>query len=227
MRGNFLNPFLMKFFLDTADLELIKKYASWGIVDGVTTNPSIIAKEGVDLETRIKEIAEVVDGPISAEVIATDAEGMIAEGEKIAKWHKNVYVKVPMTAEGLKAVKHFASKGIKTNVTLVFSVSQAVMAAKAGATLVSPFVGRLDDVSEDGMQLIADIVSVFDMYGYGTEVLAASIRHPMHVVDSMKLGADIATMPPEIFEKLVKHPLTDKGLAAFLADWETAKAFQK
>lgn len=217
----------MKFFLDTADLEQIKKYAAWGIVDGVTTNPSIIAKEGVDLETRIKEIAKIVDGPISAEVIATDAEGMIQEGEKIAKWHENVYVKVPMTAEGLKAVKHFSSKGIKTNVTLVFSVSQAVMAAKAGATLVSPFVGRLDDVSEDGMALIADIVSVFDMYGYGTEVLAASIRHPMHVVDSMKLGADIATMPPEIFDKLVSHPLTDKGLAAFLADWEKAKAFQK
>jgi len=158
----------MKFFLDTADIADIKKYAAWGIVDGVTTNPSIIAKEGVDLETRIKEIAEIVDGPISAEVVSEDAEGMIAEGEKIAKWHENVYVKVPMTSEGLKAVTHFTAQGIRTNVTLVFSVSQAVMAAKAGATLVSPFVGRLDDISEDGMALIADIVHVFNVYGYET-----------------------------------------------------------
>lgn len=217
----------MKFFLDTADMADIKKYAAWGIVDGVTTNPSIIAKEGVDLETRIKEIAEVVDGPISAEVVSEDAEGMIAEGEKIAAWHKNVYVKVPMTSEGLKAVKHFTAKGIHTNVTLVFSVSQAVMAAKAGATLVSPFVGRLDDISEDGMALIADIVHVYNLYGFETEVLAASIRHPKHVVDSLMMGADIATMPPSIFDKLVKHPLTDKGLAAFMKDWETVKDKQK
>jgi len=151
----------MKFFLDTADMADIKKYAAWGIVDGVTTNPSIIAKEGVDLETRIKEIAEVVDGPISAEVVATEAEAMIKEGRKIAKWHENVYVKVPMTSEGLKAVKVFSEEGINTNVTLVFSVTQAVMAAKAGATLVSPFVGRLDDISEEGTQLISDIVQVF------------------------------------------------------------------
>lgn len=217
----------MQFFLDTADLDDIKKYAAWGIVDGVTTNPSIIAKEGVDLETRIKEIAEVVDGPISAEVVSEDAAGMIEEGERIAQWHPNVYVKVPMTSEGLKAVNHFTNKDIRTNVTLVFSVSQAVMAAKAGATLVSPFVGRLDDISEDGMQLIADIRHAFDNYGYGTQILAASIRHPKHVVDSIMVGADIATMPPKIFDQLVKHPLTDKGLAAFLADWEKAKAFQK
>lgn len=217
----------MQFFLDTADLDDIKKYAAWGIVDGVTTNPSIIAKEGVDLETRIKEIAEVVDGPISAEVVSEDAAGMIEEGERIAQWHPNVYVKVPMTSEGLKAVTHFTNKDIRTNVTLVFSVSQAVMAAKAGATLVSPFVGRLDDISEDGMQLIADIRHAFDNYGYGTQILAASIRHPKHVVDSIMVGADIATMPPKIFDQLVKHPLTDKGLAAFLADWEKAKAFQK
>ena len=217
----------MQFFLDTADLDDIKKYASWGIVDGVTTNPSIIAKQGVDLETRIKEIAEVVDGPISAEVVSEDAEGMIEEGMRISKWHPNVYIKVPMTSEGLKAVKHFSDNGLHTNVTLVFSVSQAVMAAKAGATLVSPFVGRLDDISEDGMQLIADIRVAFDNYGYDTKILAASIRHPKHVVDSIMVGADIATMPPSIFDKLVKHPLTDKGLAAFLADWEKAKAFQK
>ena len=217
----------MKFFLDTADMADIKKYAAWGIVDGVTTNPSIIAKEGVDLETRIKEIAEVVDGPISAEVVSEDAGGMIEEGRRIAKWHDNVYVKVPMTAEGLKAVKVFSEEGIHTNVTLVFSVSQAVMAAKAGATLVSPFVGRLDDISEDGMQLIAGIVHVFRTYGYGTEVLAASIRHPKHIIDSMMCGADIATMPPKLFDQLVKHPLTDSGLAAFLKDWEKVKDLQK
>ncbi len=217
----------MQFFLDTADLEQIKKYASWGIVDGVTTNPSIIMKEGVDLETRIKEIAEIVDGPISAEVVSEDAAGMIKEGEAIAKWHPNVYVKVPMTSEGLKAVKYFSDNGIHTNVTLIFSVSQAVMAAKAGATLVSPFVGRLDDVSQDGMQLISEIRQAYDNYGYDTKILAASIRHAKHVVDSMMIGADIATMPPKIFDKLVAHPLTDKGLAAFLKDWEKAKAFQK
>lgn len=217
----------MKFFLDTADMADIKKYAAWGIVDGVTTNPSIIAKEGVDLETRIKEIAEIVDGPISAEVLATEADAMIKEGRRIAKWHKNVYVKVPMTSEGLKAVKVFSNEGIHTNVTLVFSISQAVMAAKAGATLVSPFVGRLDDISEDGMQLVTDIVHVFRTYGYDTEVLAASIRHPKHVVDAMMGGADIATMPPTLFDKLASHPLTDKGLAAFLKDWEKVKAIQK
>ena len=216
----------MKFFLDTADMADIKKYAAWGMVDGVTTNPSIIAKEGVNLEERIKEIAEVVDGPISAEVVSEDAEGMIEEGRAIAKWHPNVYVKVPMTSEGLKAVNVFSAEGIHTNVTLVFSVSQAAMAAKAGATLVSPFVGRLDDISEDGMQLIGDIVHIYRTYGYDTQVLAASIRHPKHVVDSMMLGADIATMPPSIFDKLVKHPLTDKGLAAFLEDWEKVKALQ-
>ncbi len=217
----------MQFFLDTADLDDIKKYAAWGIVDGVTTNPSLIAKEGVDLETRIKEIAEVVDGPISAEVVSEDAEGMIQEGRRAAKWHKNIFVKVPMTSEGLKAVKVFSAEGIRTNVTLVFSVSQAVMAAKAGATLISPFVGRLDDISEEGMQLIADIRQVFDNYGFETLILSASIRHPKHVVDSLLIGADIATMPPSIFDKLVKHPLTDKGLEAFLADWEKVKDIQK
>jgi transaldolase len=173
------------------------------------------------------EIAEVVDGPISSEVIATDTEGMLREGRAMAKWHKNVYVKVPITSEGLKAVKILTAEHIHTNVTLVFSASQAMMAAKAGATLVSPFVGRLDDISEDGMALVADIVQVFKNYGIKTKVLAASIRHPLHVVECMKVGADIATMPPEIFDKLVQHPLTDKGLAAFLADWEKVKQFQK
>lgn len=217
----------MKFFLDTADLNEIKKYNAWGVVDGVTTNPSIIAKEGVDLETRTKEIAEIVDGPISAEVIATEADAMIEEGRKIAQWHENVFVKVPMTSEGLKAVKVFSEEGIRTNVTLVFSVTQAVMAAKVGATLVSPFVGRLDDVSEDGMALIADIVQAFINYGFATEVLAASIRNPRHIVECIKCGADIATMPPKLFEQLVAHPLTNKGLDAFLKDWETVKDLQK
>lgn len=217
----------MLFFLDTADIDAIKKYAAWGIVDGVTTNPSLIAKEGVKLETRIKEIAQVVDGPISAEVIATDAKEMIKEGRTIAKWHPNVYVKVPMTADGLQAVKVFSQEGIRTNVTLVFSLPQAVMAAKAGATLVSPFVGRLDDISHDGMDLISDIVESFDIYGYETLVLAASLRHPRHVVECLQVGAHIGTMPPEILDKIVKHPLTDKGLEAFLADWEKVKELQK
>lgn len=216
----------MKFFLDSANLEAIKKYNDWGMVDGVTTNPTIIAKEGVSLEKRIKEIAEIVDGPISSEVIALDSKDMISEGKKYAKWHKNVYVKVPMTPEGLKAVKAFNSEGIKTNVTLVFSSSQALMAAKAGADLISPFVGRLDDISEDGMGLIAEIKDIFVNYDFKSEILAASIRHPLHVVESARMGADIATMPPEIMEKLVKHPLTDIGLENFLKDWEKVKNLQ-
>ena len=213
----------MEFFLDTANIDEIKKYASWGIVDGVTTNPSLIAKEGVSLEKRIKEIAEVVDGPISSEVIATDVEGMLKEGREYAKWHKNIYVKVPMTAEGLQAVKVFNAEGIHTNVTLIFSASQALLAAKAGATLVSPFIGRLDDISEDGMSLISDIVQIFDNYDLATKVLVASIRHPRHVVESALIGADIGTMPAAVLDKLVKHPLTDKGMAQFLADWEARK----
>jgi transaldolase len=216
----------MQFFLDTANVESIKKFVSWGVVDGVTTNPSLIAKEGVSLEKRIKEIAEVVDGPISSEVIATDAEGMIKEGREYVKWHKNVYVKLPMTPAGLEACKVLTSEGIKTNVTLVFSSSQALLAAKAGATLISPFVGRLDDISEDGMALIAEIVEIFQNFEIKTKVLAASIRHPRHVIDAARIGADIATMPPEILEKMVKHPLTDKGIAAFLADWEKVKSLQ-
>lgn len=217
----------MQFFLDTANIDAIKKYASWGIIEGITTNPSLIAKEGVDVKTRILEIAKIVDGPISSEVIATDTEGMLREGRAMAAWHENVYVKVPMTSEGLKAVKVLSAEGIPTNVTLVFSASQAMMAARAGATLVSPFLGRLDDISEDGMALVADIIHIFRNYNIQTKVLAASIRHPLHVVQSMKVGADIATMPPEIFEKLVSHPLTDKGLATFLSDWEKVKKFQK
>lgn len=210
----------MQFFLDTAALDEIKKYAALGIVDGVTTNPSLVAKEGVNLEKRIKEIAKIVNGPISAEVIATDAKGMLAEGRRYAKWHKNVYVKVPMTAEGLKAVMQFKKEKIKTNVTLVFSASQALLAAKAGADLVSPFIGRLDDVSEDGMALIAEIMDIFRNYDIKTKVLVASIRHPRHVVEAARLGAHIATMPAEVMEKLLHHPLTDLGLAKFLEDWK-------
>lgn len=217
----------MQFFLDTADIEQIKKYASWGIIDGVTTNPSLIAKEGVDLKTRILEIAKVVDGPISSEVISTDSEGMIREGREMSKWHKNIYVKVPMTSEGLKAVKVLSHDGIHTNVTLVFSVSQAVMAAKAGATLISPFLGRLDDVEESGIELLADIVNVFQNYDFQTKVLAASIRHKEHVTDSLRIGADIVTMPPKILDELIAHPLTDKGIEKFLKDWETCKDAQR
>lgn len=217
----------MQFFLDTAALDEIKKYAALGIVDGVTTNPSLVAKEGVNLEKRIKEIAKIVNGPISAEVIATDAKGMLAEGRRYAKWHKNVYVKVPMTAEGLKAVMQFKKEKIKTNVTLVFSASQALLAAKAGADLVSPFIGRLDDVSEDGMALIAEIMDIFRNYDIKTKVLVASIRHPRHVVEAARLGAHIATMPAEVMEKLLHHPLTDLGLAKFLEDWKKVAKQQK
>lgn len=216
----------MKFFLDTANIVDIKKYAAWGIVDGVTTNPSLIAKEGVSLEVRIKEIADVVDGPISAEVIAADVKGMIKEGKTYASWHKNIYVKVPCTPDGLMAVREFCKEGIKTNVTLVFSASQALLSAKAGATLVSPFIGRLDDISENGMALIAEIVQIYDNYMIETEVLVASIRHPRHVVDSALLGADIATMPPDILDKLIKHPLTDSGIEKFLSDWKKVASKQ-
>lgn len=213
----------MKFFLDTANLEAIKKYASWGIIDGVTTNPSLVAKEGVSLKDRLLEISKYVDGPLSAEVISEDHEGMMKEALEYAKWHDNIYIKVPMTAEGLKTVKALTEQGIKTNVTLVFTLSQAIMAAKAGATLISPFVGRLDDISADGMGLIQDIVDAFMNYGFESEILVASVRHPGHVHEAALIGADICTMPPEILDKLIAHPLTDKGIEKFLADWETVK----
>jgi len=216
----------MKFFLDTADIVAIKKYAAWGVVDGVTTNPSLVSKEGVSLEKRIKEIAEVVDGPISAEVIATDYEGMVEEGKKVAAWHKNIYVKLPMTENGLKACKTLSSEGIHVNQTLIFSPGQALLAAKAGATVVSPFIGRLDDIAQDGMDLIFEIADMFSSYDFQTEILVASIRHPRHVIDSAKLGAGIATMPPDVLDKLIKHPLTDNGLEKFLADWEKVKSLQ-
>lgn len=217
----------MKIFLDTANLEEIKKYAALGIVDGVTTNPSLIAKEGVSLEKRIKEICKVISGPVSSEVVATDYKGMLVEGRRYAKWAKNVYVKVPMTFDGIKACKTLSEEGIKVNVTLVFSVAQALLAAKAGAALISPFMGRLDDISEDGTMLIGDILQMLSNYQYKAQLLAASIRHPKHVMEVSMLGADIATIPAAVLDKMFLHPLTDKGLATFLADWEKVKSLQK
>jgi transaldolase len=209
----------MKFFMDTADVEAIRKAVELGMCDGVTTNPTLIMKSGKDQKTVIREIAKIVKGPISVEGIADDAPGMIREAEEFAKWAPNIVVKIPMTKEGLKAVRHLSSKDIKTNVTLVFSASQALLAAKAGATYVSPFVGRLDDISENGMKLIADILEIYCAYSMRAEVIVASIRHPMHVVDSARLGAHIATMPSEVLEKMFRHPLTDKGIAQFKEDY--------
>lgn len=217
----------MQLFLDTANLESIKKYAAWGVVDGVTTNPSLVAKEGVSLEKRIKEISKVISGPISSEVIALDAATMVKEGHKYAAWGKNIYVKVPMTPDGIQACKILSDEGIPVNVTLVFSAGQALLAAKAGATFISPFIGRLDDISENGMALIEEIITMFKHYNFKTKVLVASVRHPRHVVEAAKLGADICTMPAEIMDKLIQHPLTDKGIKGFLADWEKVKSLQK
>ncbi|MFA5829540.1 MAG: fructose-6-phosphate aldolase [Candidatus Gracilibacteria bacterium] len=217
----------MQLFLDTANLESIKKYAAWGVVDGVTTNPSLVAKEGVSLETRIKEISQVISGPISSEVIALDAATMVKEGHKYAAWGKNIYVKVPMTPDGIQACKILSDEGIPVNVTLIFSAGQALLAAKAGASFISPFIGRLDDISEDGMALIEEIITMFKHYNFKTKVLVASVRHPRHVVEAAKLGADICTMPAEIMDKLIQHPLTDKGIKGFLADWEKVKDLQR
>ncbi len=210
----------MKFFIDTANLEEIKKGLEMGMVDGVTTNPSLIAKENCDFTTRIKEICDLVPGPVSAEVVATEAEGMVAEAEELAKIAENVVIKIPMTTEGLKATKALSAKGIKTNVTLVFSPLQALLAAKAGATFVSPFVGRLDDISSTGMDLIMEIIQIYDNYAFDTEIIVASIRNPIHVLESAKMGADIATIPFKVIAQLAKHPLTDIGLEKFLADWQ-------
>ncbi len=213
----------MKFFVDTANLDEIKEANELGVVDGVTTNPSLVAKEGdIDFKQRIAEICEVVSGDVSAEVTAIDTEGMLNEGRELVKIADNVVIKVPLTWDGLKATKAFTAEGVKTNVTLCFSSSQALLAAKAGATYISPFIGRLDDLSQNGMDLIEDIVQIYDNYGFKTQVLAASIRHPMHIVDSALAGADVATVPFKVFQKIVKHPLTDKGLDAFLADWKNS-----
>jgi transaldolase len=210
----------MKFFLDTANVEEIKKAVEFGMCDGVTTNPTLIMKSGKDQKTVIREIAKIVHGPISVEGIADDAAGMIAEAEEFAKWATNVVVKVPMTKEGLKAVRVLEAKGIKTNVTLVFSAAQALLVAKAGASYVSPFVGRLDDVAEDGMQLVEGIIAMYMNYGFKTEIIVASIRHPLHVTTAAAAGAHIATVPAEVLEKMWKHPLTDKGMAQFKEDYK-------
>ncbi len=211
----------MKFFIDTANLEEIKEIKAMGMCDGVTTNPSLMAKAGrTDTDALLKEICDVVQGPVSGEVTALDAEGMIEEGKRLAGISEQIVVKVPTTYEGLKAIAALSDLGIPVNATLIFSASQALLVAKAGAAYASPFVGRLDDISEDGMQLISDVVDIYDTYDYDTEVIVASVRHPMHVVDSALLGAHIATIPAAVIKKLVAHPLTDKGLAGFMADWE-------
>ena len=212
----------MKFFIDTANLAQIKEAQDLGVLDGVTTNPSLMAKEGIKGQDNILkhyvDICNIVTGDVSAEVISTNFEGMVKEGEALAKLHPRIVVKIPMIKEGVKAIKYFTDKGIKTNCTLVFSAGQALLAAKAGATYVSPFIGRLDDVSTDGLGLIADIRLIYDNYGYETQILAASVRHPMHIIDCAKLGADVATCPLSAIVALLKHPLTDSGLAQFLAD---------
>ncbi|HVT24327.1 MAG TPA: fructose-6-phosphate aldolase [Rhizomicrobium sp.] len=212
----------MKLFLDSADPNEIAELAETGLVDGVTTNPSLAAKMGLDIFESLKKICAAVPGPISAEVLATDTAGMIAEGERYAKIAKNITIKIPMTWDGMKAVRALRDQGLMVNVTLCFSAVQAMMAAKAGATFISPFIGRLDDIGEDGMQLIRDIRQIYDNYGFKTEILAASIRSVSHVRESALAGADVATLPPNIFKQLLNHPLTDKGLAAFLADAKKA-----
>ncbi|HAM1279189.1 TPA: fructose-6-phosphate aldolase [Listeria monocytogenes] len=213
----------MRFFIDTANVEEIKKANRMGFIAGVTTNPSLVAKEGRDFNEVIQEITSIVDGPISGEVVSLEADEMIAEGRVIAKIHPNMVVKIPMTGEGLAAVNVLTEEGIKTNVTLVFSATQALLAARAGATYVSPFLGRLDDIGDDGLVLIRDIADIFEIYGIPTEIISASVRHPIHVIECAKAGADIATVPFKVFEQMLKHPLTDSGIDKFLADWEAAK----
>lgn len=210
----------MKFFLDTANLDEIREAASWGVLDGITTNPSLVSKEGRNFKELIREICNIVNGPISAEVVATTCEAMVQEGHELAKIHKNVVVKIPLIVEGLKAVKILSSEGIKVNVTLCFSANQALLAAKAGATYISPFIGRLDDISQDGMSIIKDIKLIYDNYRFSTQILTASIRHPLHVLEAAKAGSHVATMPFKVLEQMIKHPLTDIGLKRFLADWD-------
>ncbi|MDA7787555.1 fructose-6-phosphate aldolase [bacterium] len=214
----------MKFFIDTANLEMIEEAQDLGILDGVTTNPSLMAKEGIsgskNIVNHYKKICEIVDGDVSAEVISTDFDGMVKEGEALAKLHSNIVVKVPIIKDGIKAIKYFSDKGIKTNCTLIFSAGQALLAAKAGATYVSPFIGRLDDVSTDGMDLIAQIREIYDNYMFNTEILAASVRHPMHIIQCAEIGADVMTGPLSAITALLNHPLTDIGLAKFLSDFK-------
>ena len=213
----------MKIFLDTANLESIKLYNDMGLLDGITTNPSLLSKEGGDPQKTMEEICRIINGDVSLEVISTKYDGMIEDAHRLRKYGDNVVVKCPMTADGLKACKTLSAEGIPVNVTLVFSPNQAVLAAKAGAKYVSPFIGRLDDVGKDGMQLIEEIKEIFENYEFETEILVASIRHPMHVVDAAKIGADVVTLPPAVLGKMLKHPLTDIGLKNFLADWEKLK----
>lgn len=211
----------MKFFIDTANLDEIKEANELGLIDGVTTNPSLISKEGnIDFNEHIARICEIVKGDVSAEVTALDTKGMVEQGRELAKIAPNVVIKCPLTLDGLKATRIFREEGTKVNVTLCFSAAQALLAAKAGASYISPFIGRLDDIGQNGMQLIADIVQIYGNYGYETEVLAASIRHPMHIVDAALIGADVATIPLKVIQQLVKHPLTDKGIEGFMSDWK-------
>lgn len=213
----------MKFFIDTANINEIKEANDWGVLDGVTTNPSLVAKEGRDFHSVIKEIASIVDGPISAEVLSLEAPKMIEEAKVLAALSSSVVIKLPMTAEGLKATKVLTAMGIRTNVTLVFSANQGLLAARAGATYVSPFVGRLDDINQDGMQVVRDLAEIFNIHDIPTEIISASIRHPIHALESARAGADIATVPFKVLEQMVKHPMTDQGIARFLADWEKAR----
>ncbi len=214
----------MKFFLDTANLDEIRHAVSLGVLDGVTTNPTLVAKEGAEFEKRIYDICEIVKGPVSAEVVSTDADGMYAEAQKLKAIHPWVVVKLPTIPEGLKAAKRLVAEGVRVNMTLCFSASQALLVGKLGVTYVSPFLGRLDDISHVGMDLVRDIVTIYRNYAFKTQVLAASLRHPLHVIDAAKAGADVATMPYKVFDQLIKHPLTDKGLAQFLKDWGKAQA---
>lgn len=211
----------MKIFLDTGNVEEIREAMSWGVLDGVTTNPSLVAKEGRNFKELLLEICSIVNGPVSAEVVSTIAEEMIAEGRSLARIHQNIVVKIPLIVEGLKAVKQLSSEGIAVNVTLCFSPAQALLAAKAGAAYISPFIGRLDDIAQDGMQVIRDIKTIYSQHGLTTKILAASLRHPPHVVEAAKIGADIGTLPFKVLEQMVKHPLTDIGLERFLKDWRS------
>ena len=213
----------MKFFIDTANVDEIKEANRMGMVDGVTTNPTLVARENRNFEELVNEICEIVDGPVSAEVISTDAEGMLAEARKLAAIHENIVVKIPMTIEGLKATRKLTEEGIRTNVTLVFSPIQALMAAKAGASYVSPFVGRLDDLSQEGLLLVEQIAEIYSNYAFDTEIIVASVRNPMHVLESALIGADIATIPFKVLSKLAAHPMTDKGLKSFLDDWNRTR----
>jgi transaldolase len=213
----------MKLFIDTANVAEIREAASWGILDGVTTNPSLIAKEGRDFVEVVKEICSIVNGPVSAEVISQDAEGMLREAEPLLKIHKNITIKIPMTTEGLKAVKSLSKRGVMTNVTLIFSANQALLAAKAGATFISPFVGRLDDISTEGMDLIDDIINIYQNYDIKTQVIVASVRNPIHLLESARIGAHIATVPFGVLKQLATHPLTDIGIKRFLDDWAKVK----